>query len=49
MVDDAPWKAVGIVEPPYWERQTELLYEATDGREDEEPEWTTSGGCWCIR
>lgn len=40
MVDDAPWKAVGIVEPPYWDRQTELLYGSViDDERDEEPEW----------
>lgn len=40
MVDDMPWEAVGIVEPPYWERQTALLYGSViDDEGDEEPEW----------
>ncbi|MBZ5710495.1 hypothetical protein [Nannocystis pusilla] len=40
MVDDAPWQAVGIVEQPYWERQTELLYGGViDDEGDDEPEW----------
>ncbi|MDC0716651.1 hypothetical protein [Nannocystis bainbridge] len=39
-VDDAPWAAVGSVEPPYWDRQTELLYgSVVDDEGDEEPEW----------
>jgi hypothetical protein len=40
MVEDEPWEAVGIVEPPYWDRQTELLYGSVVDREGaEEPEW----------
>ncbi len=42
MVDDAPWEAVGIVEPPYWDRQTELLYKAERDRPragTRSPEW----------